>query len=184
MKKLALILFLFVLPALAIADNLAFMGIPLTGTIDNFSAKLSKKGLKMSPYSKELPAGVRSFEGTFIGRDAAIYVYYDTKKRTVYRAKACITVQSEGLAESLFEEVKNMLCNKYITVVDDGTQGGYNSSRLIVHQEASETAMRIGPIDPYITTFDPFYTNSYILHIDYVDAEGINSNTNSMMEDL
>lgn len=45
-------------------QHLTFMGIPITGTIDQFSAKLRAKGIRLSA---RLDKGTRGFYGTFMG---------------------------------------------------------------------------------------------------------------------
>lgn len=186
MKRIIL-LAIILLPMLAFAGHLAFMGIPLTGTIENFSLKLKQKGVKTDPSTKKLPSGVRSFTGTFIGKDASIYVYYDTKSKSVYRAKACIENHSKEQAERLLGEVKEMLGNKYFTLCEDGTQEGFNSTSLVVFPEPTETAIATGVINLYISKVDGYrwpFDDIYVLHIDYQDFKSTDKNTISMMDDL
>ncbi len=53
-------------------------GIPLNGSIDNFTTKLASKGLKVDrEFNKQLPNGVRAFKGSFSGYFASqILIFY------------------------------------------------------------------------------------------------------------
>lgn len=88
MKKY-LTLILFVLMSItAAAQHMKFMGIPLNGTIAQFTTKLQSKGITISPTNKYSGAGCRYFSGSFFGKRAEFYVYYIPSSKLVYRAKA------------------------------------------------------------------------------------------------
>lgn len=68
---------LLVVAAFAQASNghMKYMGIPITGTIAQFQAKLAAKGVKYNQQlSGMLEAGTRSFNGTFAGNKVTIFV--------------------------------------------------------------------------------------------------------------
>lgn len=81
----------FTISAQTTFPHLPFMGIPLNGTIDNFQAKLSAKGVYVDhAANKTMGIGCRVFKGMFSGKKANIYVYYNDRTKIVYRAKAVI----------------------------------------------------------------------------------------------
>ena len=58
--------------------HLKFMGIPLDGTINQFQSKLTAKGIRVDvALNKNIGVGARAFKGTFSGKDAQVFVYYD-----------------------------------------------------------------------------------------------------------
>lgn len=171
MKKFILMLLVF-LPAMAFGQHLAFMNIPLTGTIDAFGVKLKQKGFAVSPYSKTLPVGSREFMGTFFGKKSDVFVYYDPKTKLVYRAKATIDVKDRDDVVRLFNEVRQSLLDKYAdkSMYLDDTYNGYDSTSLVIVRripQDDEELEPIGRIDVYISEFD---YEGYWLSIDYVDS--------------
>ena len=182
MKKILLIFTL--LFALTVnAQHLSFMNIPLDGNINNFTAKLKNKGLKISPYNNSIPVGARAFTGTFIGKQASVYVYYNTKNNNVYRAKACIENTSLDGTKNLMTEVRDMLSEKYDSYCEEGTENNYTSYYLYIFNNQEI----IGIIDLYITKEEGLYSwdnDIYVLHIDYTDRENGNKNDTIKMDDL
>lgn len=87
--------------------HIKFMGIPLTGTIAQFQAKLVAKGCTYNKVaSASISNGTRAFKGTFVGNKVDIYVYYDTNTKIVYRTKAVVSGVSEDIAEQEYSKVK------------------------------------------------------------------------------
>lgn len=81
MKRLLSTLFclLFAIASLAqnANDHLKFMGIPITGTITQFQAKLKTKGVVIdTKESSKVNVGIRVFKGDFVGQKSRFYVYY------------------------------------------------------------------------------------------------------------
>ena len=104
MKRLLSTLFCLLLVVAAFAQtsngHLKYMGIPITGTIAQFQAKLVAKGVKYNQQlSSMLEAGTRSFNGTFAGNKVTIFVYYDIRSTIVYRVKSVIKDLKEDIAE-------------------------------------------------------------------------------------
>lgn len=163
-------------------SHIKFMGIPMGISIGSFQAKLAAKGVKYSPTSKHLHDAVRVYEGKFAGYDAELYVYYDSKTKLVYRAKAVIERSKKDLIDNLFIEFVSMLIEKY----------GSDNVYVNTDEDETEYSMRIetdnGRIDLYETHEDPdyyFYTSDYyLLHIDYFDDVSQSKNLKSRMEDL
>ena len=65
MKKFVLLLFVCLATLTVSAEHLKFKGIPLTGTISQFTAKLKAQGVTISPNNKTAGPGFRWFIGTF-----------------------------------------------------------------------------------------------------------------------
>lgn len=188
-RKLFLVLFcLFTIMASAQNGHLKFMGIPLNGTINEFSAKLIAKGFKVDAYSKYSPVGSRTFDGVFMGRKTSIHVYYIPSTKIVYRAKACITNEDEDIVKGIYNETKSLLLDKYYGFEDSGTHNGYDSWQLFVSRYPYDDEMVwsrcYGIIDLYISKFTEIYPTTYTLHIDYTDQINDDKNDNAKQDDL
>ena len=131
MKRLLFLTCLFAYCALLPAqEHLMFMGIPLTGTINQFQTKLQAKGVRHDrQLSNELPLGIRAFKGTFSNRKANISVYYNSKTLLVYAAKAYIPDLTEENANELFELFKHNLLTKYA----DGIANDEDEDSFIIY---------------------------------------------------
>lgn len=103
MKKLLFTLCCMIFAIASFAQSnvhIKFMGIPVTGTIAQFQAKLVAKGCTYNKVaSASISNGTRAFKGTFVGNKVDIYVYYDTNTKIVYRTKAVVSGVSEDIAE-------------------------------------------------------------------------------------
>lgn len=188
-RKLLLALFcLFTIMASAQNGHLKFMGIPLNGSINEFSAKLAAKGIKISTDSKIFPVGTRSFDGVFMGKKANIYVYYTPSTKIVYRAKACIEYGNEDIIKSLYNETKSLLSDKYYGFEDSGTHNGYEAWELFVSRYPDDKEMVwfrcYGNISLYISKYTDTYPTTYTLHIDYTDQINDDKNDNAKQDDL
>lgn len=185
MKKLLILHLLLIAMSLpSLAQHVKFMGIPLTGTIAQFQQKLEAKGVRYNSYSKYAGPGVRCFKGTFIGQNANIYVYYDSRTKIVYRAKACIDYSNEEIAERKLEEVKILLKEKYLSFLsEDDTQDGYPSFSIPIQD--SESGDIVGVSGLYISDgYDEYYNQIYVLHIDYYDWKNQHAHEGKIMDDL
>ena len=84
-------------------QHLNMFGIPLNGSIDNFTTKLVSKGLKVDrEFNKQLPNGFRAFKGSFSGYFASqILIFYDPRTKTVFKG----TVNFTDLADQTLLEI-------------------------------------------------------------------------------
>lgn len=99
------------------AKTIEFMGIPVEGTISEFTKKLKAKGFTIDPDSKILPNGVRLFNGKVEGVPSLLTVHYGLKSKLVY----------EVISESSFSELNEKsqvdikrLCTFFDSCYQDG----------------------------------------------------------------
>lgn len=165
-------------------QHLKFMGIPLTGSIDNFQRKLAAKGIQPDrEFNRMMPFGSRCFKGRFTGKPCTIHAYY-TDNKTVYRAKAVYSNEDEGLADQFYEEIKAMLQAKYPDgLVMNGTFEGYDAFDVMVLAADGETVL--GLINLYKTRYGMSVIDyKYSIHVDYTDRINSNAKENEKMDDL
>ena len=203
MKKFIMLWLFAVISVVSLAQNttehLNYMGIPITGTITQFQAKLQTKGCTLDRLvSKSLGVGCRAFKGNFIGNKVTIFVYYDEKTKGVYRVKSVISNISESIADQKYEQIKNMLLQKYgMTYSNYGEQTGKESFSVLVEGKVLNPKMDLtslplstngfkGNIDLFTAKDESFlsYPFDYNLHIDYIDAINNEKHQNRDLEDL
>lgn len=162
--------------------HMAFMGIPLTGTITQFQAKLATKGVAYdAATSRSLDVGTRFFKGTFSGKKASVYVYYNEKSKVVYRAKAVISSTDNDVFENEYKYFVNMLSQKYYSAeVQRGTQDSHETVTYMVPNDETAIYKYLGTIDVYRTSDYPYK----FLHIDYTDTVNKIKNNAQNMDDL
>lgn len=162
-------------------QHLKFMGIPLTGTIDQFQAKLAAKGAYPDRITnRTTPFGVRCFDGRFTGKKCTIFVYYTNSKK-VYRAKAVYSDENEDLVDQFYESTKSMLQTKY--AYEQSESDSYQSYPAYnIYVTDSEGTSNIGTINLYKTKYNnPYGLDSYSVHVDYTDfINGINHESENL----
>ena len=203
MKKIIMLWLFAIISIVGIAQNttehLSYMGIPITGTITQFQAKLQAKRCSLDKQtSNSLGVGCRAFKGNFIGNKVTIFVYYDENTKVVYRVKSVISKISENIADQKYEYIKNMLLQKYgMTYSNYGEQTGKESFSILVEGKLLNTKMDLtslplssngfkGNIDLFIAKDETFlsYPFDYNLHIDYYDAINYEKHLNRDLEDI
>lgn len=179
MKKLLslLVVLTMTLGVMAQSQHLKFMGIPLNGAISAFHQKLVAKGYKPAvEVNKQSGPGVRSFKGTFFGSEAYIHVFYNPKTKIVYRAKAYLEYTSEEDMQSVYQELKVALGEKYSgALVSEGKSYGYEDMIYSVDE---------GRIDLFCDKYDDSYPTYYQVHVDYRDDINSKKNEDKNMDDL
>lgn len=186
MKKiLSLVVCMLICLSVHADEHLKFMGIPLNGTITQFQAKLAKKGVTHDVAgSKMLPPGCRGFNGTFSGKKANIYVYFDTVSKVVYRAKAVIESTEGSISSGNYDYFVRMLSEKYYDAEKtEGKQEGYDAITFLVPNPPDAFYKFYGRINVYRSTSDS-YPVYYFLHVDYIDTLNSVKHENRNMEDL
>ena len=168
--------------------HIKFMGIPITGTIAQFQAKLVAKGCTYDKVtSSSISNGTRAFKGTFIGNKVDIYVYYDTKTKIVYRTKAVVSGVSEDIAEQEYSKIKDLLSQKYSSDSEDmyvGTKDGKESVSFVSANYEGEIN---GSIDLFITQDEETWVRhpyNYNVHIDYNDRINTNKHENQQLDEI
>ena len=164
-------------------EHVKFLGIPLNGTIQQFHQKLVAKGCQHdAKVSSMISKGTRAFKGTFAGKDADIYVYYDETTKIVYRAKAVITCNSNNIRDIQFNDIKGLLDTKYGSLfAQKDTQDGYDSYSYPIFSE--QTEQMIGSVGIYVSE-NEFGYHEYVLHIDYYDSANMLKHENKRLEDI
>ena len=184
MKK-AIALITVCLMALAVnaqIEHLKFMGIPLDGGIASFHEQLESKGARYDRFSDQMAPGNRLYNGTFFGKDAQIFVYYDAKSLIMYRAKAVITCYSENMVIDDYYTIKKALDDKYADAIkNNGAQNGFPSHLLTLYDNQSK---KIGYISIYISGNKNIKKTEYAIHIDYEDEENTQKHRVNIGDDL
>ena len=151
-------------------EHLKFMGIPLTGTITQFQAKLKAKGVTIdAALNKTVEAGARVFKGSFSGHKANIIVFYDTSSKIVYRTKVMFLSIDEQVLIDKYYYFADLFRQKY-TKADINTEindNGYEATLLFIPAtEPNSEYKYVGKIEMYRDY--GAYTGE--LHIDYTDT--------------
>ena len=161
-------------------QHMKFMGIPMGVSITSFHQKLINKGLSYDQRaSRRLPAGSRTYTGSFAGYQADFYVYNDVKSKLVYRAKAIIDRSELSKAEQIYDELLNMLAQKYDDSYFSDASDTYKCCMIFTNH---------GRIDLYISKFDADYiryiNDYYVVSVDYYDAASSKAHDGNRMDDL
>ena len=112
MKRYILFLFLVISVFSCLAEEMTVLGIPLSGSIDSFSAQLKNQGYRVSPVSHKLPIGQRAFEVRFAGEEALLLVSYFKDSKEVYDAVLTFSSFNKSELTPLYELFKKKLGNK------------------------------------------------------------------------
>lgn len=138
MKKLLFTLCCMIFAIASFAQSnvhIKFMGIPVTGTIAQFQAKLVAKGCTYNKVaSASISNGTRAFKGTFVGNKVDIYVYYDTNTKIVYRTKAVVS-GVKSILKSKICCLKNMVLTLKICTSEQRTERNLFHSFLQMMKE-------------------------------------------------
>ena len=116
MKKSLLLLMmvsLLTLTSFAQTEHMKFMGIPIDGSLKSFCSQLKKKGFDRDPYDKTIPKDSRIFIGEFAGHNSKVFVYSDAKSNNVHTVIVHIPSYEEDVALSIYNNLKQMLIEKY-----------------------------------------------------------------------
>lgn len=164
-------------------EHMKFMGIPLNGTINQFQTKLSTKSVTVDvATNKTIGVGCRAFKGSFSGKDAQIFVYYDESSKVVYRAKAVIQSSDEDICDNNYNYFVNMLSTKYSDAeIERGEHNGHESISFFVPNDELAVYKYLGTIDVYRSNY---YSISYSIHVDYTDTLNKIKHENRNMDDL
>lgn len=187
MKKIISVLFaLFVCMAVSAQQHMKFMGIPLDGTIDNFTLKLKTKGLTYNvAKSKALGPGAKFYDGTFMGEKATFMVFFNEKSRVVYGVLVELPYSSVNLAYTPFVNISEQLQKKYPKAVYEpkkDSEGDVDGVTFSIPDE-NETE-RIGIIIQSLNKSNTFFRDGWSINLMYTDIKNFQKNEAINNEDL
>lgn len=170
------------------AAHLEFMGIPINGTISSFQTKLLAKGATVGKHNKDLPSGIRSFDGVFAGKDCIIIVWYNQRTKHVYQVRAIVECISLEVAHNTFDYYKNLLNQKYsgVALTSDMLEEQsepFDFYMMVIEPPIVVGAKLIGSISVNIIDYDT-YPASYGVAITYEDFENSQKNEQNIIDDL
>lgn len=127
--------------------HMTFMGIPITGTIDQFSAKLKAKGISCDyKVSARLDKGIRAFCGTFMGETyRTIVVNYNPYTKIVYEVMVFLGKCTYTQAWNKYIKNYPMLVNKYqeeLLCTEEG-DGDNKAKYAFFHLEDGDIALSL-----------------------------------------
>lgn len=175
--KIKLLLFCLILPLLAMALRHAeILGVPIDGTISEFSKELEAEGIKTDWTSTQQygQGEARWFTGPFYGRNCSFIAYYIPSSKIVYRVKVFIDMDwiSLSTCEQRVEEIKDELSDKYHIVFEKSKFEGYTAwigyvRELVPVQGTDYLAVdSIGWVDIYMS-----WDNGYTIYVDFYDKQ-------------
>lgn len=183
MKKNLLSIALALVTTFALAQNshLKFMGIELDGSITDFQSKLYAKGFKNSKLPFDKKNGIRIYDGTFMGEDATVVVFYNERSKQVRSAKPVIEKYGKIHIQDLFDEIEDKLDIKY---------GAENRETELVEDqylhEFKKTTYTLENGFIILSAFSVGYSDigDFYLQIEYADKLNNFRNTQNEMDDL
>lgn len=184
MKRLLFTLFCLLLVVTAFAqtpnEHLKFMGIPITGTISQFQAKLKTKGVIIdTKESSKVNVGIRVFKGDFVGQNSRFYVYYSKYSSIVYRIKVLQLYDDAIKVMDAYSNLKEMIIRKYqpINRTDFEVQGinfptfQLKAGTISVWEEDDFSKVSSGG-------------GAFRIYLDYIDSINNEKNKSSLYDDI
>ena len=165
-------------------QHMKFMGIPLDGTIDDFSMKLRSKGVTYdAAESKAAGKGIRKFCGTFMGEMATFTVFYNYKSKIVFSAVAELYYPTVESAHTPFVNLNDQLQQKYPDATCKeytGPDGDVDGLAIEIFDEAGENM--IGFILQTLKAPSSGYGIS--IYLTYTDSDNFMKSEKILGEDL
>ena len=110
MKKLFILVFLFVATFASAQCYTKFKGIEIKGNIDAFGAQLEKQGFKV----EEKAPIIYMYSGKFSGDEVALWVHCTVKTHTVYAVQVIFDDKdTRELIQNRYNSLKDLLAQKY-----------------------------------------------------------------------
>lgn len=183
MKKILLSIALALVTTFAFAQNthIKFMGIELDGSITDFQSKLYAKGFKNSELPFPKKNGTRFYDGTFMGEDATIVVFYNGRSKEVYSAKSVIEKYGKTHIQNLFDEIESKLDIKYGA---ENRESEYEQDEYLHEFKKTSFELENGYIILSVSSYGYTDTGKFLLHIQYTDKQNLLKNTQEEMDDL
>lgn len=121
LKKVLILIAAMVFTANIHAQHFQFMGIPINGNIDEFSAALKSKGFKRSTLID--PKGNKNFKGFFANEKAKLCVLFHPTSKLVYALEVDISCYNASEVKSKMEKFEESIRQKYgEQVVDENIE--------------------------------------------------------------
>ncbi len=183
MKKLILlaVVLLLGLSSVSAQQHLKFMGIPIDGNIEAFTAKLKAKGLTIDPNNKNNKDASRWFNGTFFDYDAWFIVDYARKTKNVYQVMAKICSGEERkTCENVKNQIADVIKSKYIYRYE--VSKSMNGDDIDVYYIYDEQSNYIGEIYLGIHKLD--WEIGYHLCVAYKDDVNYKKNKEQKNKDI
>ena len=158
-------------------EHMDFMGIPINGTLEDFSKKLVEKGLKrVEPEDKETKSNI--FEGTFSGEDAVFYVLYNERSNWVYGVSVIVFCKTLDELYEKYEYFKSSFNKKYdFNAKDDDTA-------FFIEFTAEKSDDIIGTVEVFQKKFDSSIWGRHGVVIRYYDTENKKQDSKQNLDDL
>ena len=187
MKRIISVLFVFCMfLSLSAQEHMKFMGIPLDGTIDNFTLKLKVKGVIYdAAKSKALSPGRKFYNGTFMGEKATFVVFFNTKSKVVFGVMVDLSYSSTELAYTPFKNIAEQLLKKYPKAeykANKDSEGVMNGVSFSIPNE--DETKRIGIIIQTLYPSESSLDNKCLINLTYTDVENFQKSESINNEDL
>lgn len=187
MKKFLLVfLYVFMCTSIYGQAHMKFMGIPLNGTIEQFSQKLKTKGITYDAIaSKKLSPGAKLYNGTFMGEHAQFVVMFNAKSRIVYGVGVELTYSTKEFARVPFLDIAEQLHKKYPTAefssVEKTGKTVTGVKFLIPDVDSSQT---LGIIMQTLNRPDGYLKKYWLVNLIYTDVKNYKKNSDTNSDDL
>lgn len=111
----SLIIFIFLFHfSCGLSQHLYFSGIPISGTISEFQAKLASKGFKCNKTkSRTALIGQRIYNGKFRGYNSELIVFYNRNSKVVYKVEVTIESKQQSVIQGLLNKTMCEIEHKY-----------------------------------------------------------------------
>ncbi|MDO4190439.1 MAG: hypothetical protein Q4D14_01960 [Bacteroidales bacterium] len=154
--------------------HVKFMGIPMNGVATTFEKKIIAKGLVAdTDYNSQKTITAHRFYGQFMGHDATVFIYFNSKNKKVYQAKVVFEeYDSIAMGKLYLEMVEKMRDENGNSFADEGEQNGHPNYSIYLKKYPEDKRYRASRSLGHIDIFridNPEGAKLYTLHIDYVD---------------
>ena len=159
-------------------NHMEFMGIPMNGTISNFSTKLASKGFKALTGEAK---GIKPYSGDYFNWPAKLHVYYLPTTKEVYQVRVVIDCYTEATAQYLVGQLLAAYEEKYEGAdIEEGEHEGYDAYEIVlfdwdnIYPAGTDEDGETQYVVPYLGWIDIFMSDSfgdYSVFVDFFDWE-------------
>lgn len=187
MKKIISVLFALCLCMAASAQqHMKFMGIPMDGSIDNFTLKLKAKGVTYDAVkSRAMGPGGKFYNGTFMGEKATFMVFFNAKSRVVFGVSVELSYSSVELAHVPFVNIAEQLLKKYPKAVYEANKDSNDDTNGVTFHIPNEAETeRIGVIIQTLNKSQSYLKDDCTISLMYTDVDNFQKSEAINNEDL